>query len=158
MKMFMIQDRREIRIESSPEIIFDVIDKMPNKFPVYRILETKPFFFIRVLFVDGFKAAIEAAGIEKPYDVLILNVGDTMGPFTLTGKEKPIKYWFTLKSFFFNCQTGYSLSFNGSETTLCFDLIAEDPSFKEKVWWLLFKPFHWIFANKSLSVIKSKIM
>jgi len=37
-------------------------------------------------------------------------------------------------------------------------MFAEDPSLKEKVWWLLFKPFHGIFANKSLSVIKSKIM
>ena len=96
----MIQDRREIQIESSPETIFDLIDKMPNKFPVYRILETKPFFFFRILFVNGFKAAIEAVSIEKPDDVLILNVGDTMGPFTLTEKEKPIRYWFTLKSFF----------------------------------------------------------
>ena len=157
-KTIMIQDRRKIRIESSPELIVDVIDKMPIKFPVYKILETKPFFFLRILFVDGFHAAIEAIGIEKPDDVLILNVGDTMGPFTLTEKENPVRYWFTLKSFFISCQTGYSLRFNGSETTLCFDLIAEDPSFKEKVWWLLFKPFHGIFVNKSLSVIKSKIM
>ena len=67
-------------------------------------------------------------------------------------------YWFTLSSFFFNSQTGYSLSFNGSETTLNFDLVADDPSFKEKVWWILFKPFHGLFANKSLSVIKNKIM
>lgn len=156
-EIVMIQDRREIQIKSSPEIIFDIIENMPNKFPVYKILETKPFFFLRILFVDGFKAAMETVGIEKPDDALILNVGDTMGPFTLTIKERPKKYWFTLRSFFFNCQTGYSLSFDRSETTLYFDLVAEDPSFKEKVWWLLFKPFHGIFANKSLSVIKSKI-
>ena len=154
----MIKDRRKIRIESSPEIVFDVIDKMPNKFPIYRTLETKPFFFLRILFVNGFKAAMEAANIEKPEDKLILNVGDTIGPFTLTIKEKPLKYWFSLKSFFFNCQTGYSLSSNGSESTLYFDLIAENPNLKEKIWWLLFKPFHWIFANKALRVIKSTIM
>ena len=154
----MIQDRREIQIQSTPEIIFDIIENMPIKFPVYKILETKPFLFLRILFVDGFKAAMQAVDFEKPEETLILNVGDTIGPFTLTIKERPLKYWFTLRSFFFNCQTGYSLSFNGSETTLYFDLVAEDPSFKEKVWWIFFKSFHGIFANKSLSVIKSKVM
>jgi hypothetical protein len=154
----MIKDRRKIRIDSSPEIIFDVIDKMPNKFPVYKILETKPFLFLRIFLVDGFKAAMASAKIEKPEETLILNVGDTIGPFTLKTKNKPLTYWFSLESFFFNCQTGYSLSYNGSESTLCFDLIAENPNVKERIWWLLFKPFHSIFANKALRVIKSKIM
>lgn len=130
---------------------------MPNKFPVFKILETKPFIYLRVLFVDGFRAAIEAVSIEQSNDELILNVGDKMGPFILTEKKKPIKYSFTLKSFFFNCQTGYSLSTDGSETTLYFELIAENPRFMGKVWWLIFKPFHWIFANKVLSVIKKTI-
>jgi hypothetical protein len=154
--MIMIQDKREIRIESSPETIFDIIDRMPNKFPVHKILEIKPFLFLRVLFVDGFRAANNAASIERPKDELILDVGDRMGPFTLTEKEKPIKYRFTLKSFFFNCQTGYSLRYDGSETILYFELVAENPRFNEKVWWFFFKPFHWIFANKALSVIKEK--
>jgi hypothetical protein len=154
----MIKDRIKIQIKASPEIVFDVIDKMPNKFPVYKTLETKPLFFLRILFVDGLKAAIEAVNVQKPEDTMVLNVGDTIGPFTLAVKEKPLKYWFSLKSFFFNCQTGYSLSSNSSETTLYFDLIAENPSFKEKIWWLIFKPFHWIFANKTLRVIKSKTL
>ena len=153
----MIQDRREIQIQSSPEIIFDIIENMPIKFPVYKILETKPFFFLRILFVDGFKAAMVAVEIEKPEETLILNVGDTIGPFTLTIKERPLKYWFTLKSFFFNCQTGYSLSFNGTETTLYFDLVSENPGFIEKVWWFIMKPFHGIFANKVLRTIKERV-
>lgn len=156
-QMKMIQDIREIRIDSSPDIIFDLIDKMPNKFPIYKILETKPFIFLRILLVDGFRTAIEAASMEQTNDELILNVGDKLGPFTLTEKEKPIKYHFTLKSFFFNCQTGYFLSADGGETKLHFGLFAENPSLFENVWWVFFKPFHSVFANKALKVIKKRI-
>ena len=145
----MIQDKREIQIKSSPEIVFDLIEKMPNKFPIYKILETKLSFFLRMLFVDGLRTAIKAVGIEKPDDVLILKIGDSMGPFTLIESEKPFKYWFTLKSFFFNCRTGYSLSTNGNMTTLYFDLVSENPGFMEKVWWFFIKPFHGIFADKA---------
>ena len=43
----MIRDKREIKIDAPPEAVFDLIETMPNKFPVYSILETKPFFFLR---------------------------------------------------------------------------------------------------------------
>ncbi len=152
----MIQDKRQIKINSSPEIIFNLIETMPNKFPIYSILETKPFLFLRILLVDGLRSAIRAAKIDKPDDVLILNIGDSLGPFTLTELEKPFKYWFTLRSFFFNCGTGYSLTANGNMTTLNFDLIAENPNFMEKVWWFFIKPLHGIFANKVLRIIKEK--
>jgi hypothetical protein len=153
----MIQDKRDIEIKSSPEIVFDLIEKMPNKFPIYKILETKPFFFLRLLLVDGLRSAIKAVSLEKPDDVLILKVGDSMGPFTLTESEKPFKYWFTLKSFFFNCRTGYSLSANGSMTTLSFILVSENPVLSEKVWWFIMRPFHGIFANKVLRNIKERV-
>ena len=100
----MIQDKRQIQIKSSPEIIFELIETMPNKFPIYKIMETKPFFFLRILFVDGWRTAIETVGRDKPDDVLILNIGESMGPFTLTESENPFKYWFTLRSSFFNCR------------------------------------------------------
>lgn len=153
----MIQDKRQIQIMASPEIIFGLIETMPNKFPVYKFLEIKPFLFIRILLVDGLRTAIEAIKVERPNDVLILNVGDSMGPFTLTESERPYKYMFTLRSVFFNCRTGYSLSSNGNMTTVSFDLIAENPSFLNKVWWFFIKPFHVIFANKVLRVIKEKV-
>ena len=153
----MIQDRRQIQINEAPENVFDVIETMPNKFPVYKILETKPFFFIRILFVDGLRGAIEAVNAEKSSDALILNVGDSMGPFKLTELEKPFKYWFTLKSFFFNCQTGYSLDRKNGMTILHFDLIAEKSSFMEKGLWFFVKPFHGLFAHKVLNVIKERI-
>ncbi len=152
----MIRDKKQIDIDALPEKVFDLIETMPNKFPVYKILETKPFFFLRLLLVDGLRSAIEAMSIEKPNDSLVLSVGDSMGPFQLTELEKPLKYWFTLKSFFFNCQTGYSLSINGNMTTLSFDLIADDPKIMEKVWWFFVKPIHGLLANKVLKVIKVK--
>jgi hypothetical protein len=153
----MIQDKRRIQIKAPSHAIFDLIDRMPNKFPIYRFLETKPFFFIRILLVDGLSSAWEAVRRRKPDDVLKLNVGDTMGPFTLTESERPIRYWFTLKSLFFDCQTGYSLHSNDGVTELSLDLIAEKPTFRERIWWFIFKPFHGLFADKVLHVIKAKI-
>ena len=156
-KSHMIQHQRQIDIEAPPEKVFGLIETMPNKFPVYKILETKPFLFLRLLFVDGFRAAIEAMKFEKPNDALVLKLGDSMGPFQLTELEKPFKYVFTLRSFFFNCQTGYWLSSNGNRTTLYFDLIAEDPKMMEKVYWFFIKPIHGLLANKVLKVIKGKV-
>ena len=153
----MIQDQKQIEIDALPENIFEFIETMPNKFPVYKILETKPFLFLRILFVDGFRAAVEVMSIEKAKGTFVLNLGDSMGPFQLTELEKPLKYGFTLRSFFFNCQTGYSLSSNGNITTLYFDLIAEDPKFMEKVWWFFVKPLHGLLANKVLKVVKGKL-
>ena len=153
----MIQDRRQIQIQSSPETIFGLIETMPNKFPVYKILETKPFFFVRLLFVDGLRAAIEAVNADNPGDALTLNIGDSMGPFTLTELDRPFKYGFTLKSLFFNCQTGYSLDSKNDMTILYFDLIADNPGFMEKVWWFFVKPVHGLLANKVLHVIKQKV-
>jgi hypothetical protein len=153
----MIRDKREITIDVSPETVFDMIETMPSKFPVYRILETKPFLFIRLLFVDGIRSAIEAITVEKPQDKLILKVGDSMGPFTLSESEKPNVYLFTLSSLFFQCKTGYSLRSNGSRTVLSFDLISERPSFWEKIYWFFIKPIHSLLANKVLRVIKRRI-
>ena len=152
----MIQHQRQIDIEAPPQKVFGLIETMPNKFPVYKILETKPFLFLRLLFVDGFRAAIEAMKFEKPNDALVLKLGDSMGPFQLTELEKPFKYWSTLRSFFFNCRTGYSLSKFGNMTTLNFDLIAENPRLREKVWWFFVKPIHGLLTNKVLKVIKEK--
>ena len=153
----MIRDQKTIHINTSPERVFAVIETMPNKFPVYRILETKPFFFLRILLVDGFRAAVEVMRIEKPNNNLVLQVGDAMGPFKLTECKKPIKYWFTLRSFFFNCRTGYSLSRTGNGTALSFDLIADDPTRMAKVWWLFVKPIHRLLASKVLRVIKDRV-
>lgn len=154
----MIQDQRQIQIRSSPEAVFDFINKMPNKFPVYSFLETRPFFFLRMLFVDGLRGAVQAIRQEKLDDnAWILNVGDSMGPFTLIESVRPVRYWFALESFFFNCRTGYSIRTEGSMTTVNFDIVAENPRFGEKVWWVLIKPFHGILANEVLRVLKEKI-
>lgn len=153
----MIQDERKINIDALPEDVFGLIETMPNKFPVYKILEAKPFFFLRILLVDGLRAAIEAVSVEKPNDFLVLRIGDSMGPFQLTNLEKPFKYWFTLRSFFFNGRTGYSLGKFNNMTTLNFVLVAENPRLMEKVFWFFVKPIHGLLANKVLKVIKKKV-
>ena len=153
----MIEDRQQIEIRASAQDIFDLIDRMPNKFPIYRFLEAKTFFFLRILLVDGLNSAREAIKIDREVQELKLSLGDKMGPFTLTEFERPRKYWSTLKSYFFSCQTGYSLMANSNGTELGFDLISEISTLKEKVWWFLFKPLHGLFANKVLSVIKEKV-
>ena len=153
----MIEDRRHIEIKSSPDNIFTLIETMPNKFPIYKILETKPFFFLRMLLVDGLRTAIDTVNTDKPNHVITLNLGDSLGPFTLSQVERPLKYHFTLESFFFNCQTGYSLYNHGDTTILSLDLIAENPKATERLWWFLIKPFHILFANKVLRVIKERI-
>ncbi len=43
--------RRDIRSLSNSNRIIVGIDKMPITFPAYNISETKPFFFLRILFV-----------------------------------------------------------------------------------------------------------
>ena len=153
----MIQYKRQIDIESSPETVFGLIETMPDKFPVYRVLEARPIYFIRVLLVAGLREAREAAKVERPDDVLILDVGDSMGPFTLTQIERPFRYWFTFESFLFKCRTGYTLSADGDRTTLEFDLIAENPGAMERFWWFFIKPFHGILANKVLRNIKERV-
>ena len=153
----MIQDRRTITIKASPQEIFDFIDRMPNKFPVYRLMETKPFLFIRILFVDGLRSAWEVARFKRSTNDLRLSLGDKMGPFTLTQFERPNTYRFSLDSLFFNCRTGYSLSARRNATELSFDLIAENPTLGEKVWWFLIKPLHVLFADKALQVIKERL-
>ena len=80
----MIKDQRQVVINAPPEKVFALIETMPNKFPVYKILETKPIFFLRALFVDGLRSAIKTIKIEKPNDIVVLHVGDSMGPFELT--------------------------------------------------------------------------
>lgn len=152
----MIQHKKNIVINSSPEKVFQLIETMPNKFPVYKILEIKPFLFLRLLLVDGFGEAVKAMNIEKEKNVLVLKVGDSIGPFKLTEFKRPYEYGFTLESYFFNCLTGYSLSNNGNTTILNFDLVAESPRLREKVYWFFIKPVHGLLAGKVLKVIKQK--
>ena len=61
----MIEDRQQIEIRASAQDIFDLIDRMPNKFPIYRFLEAKTFFFLRILLVDGLNSAREAIKIDR---------------------------------------------------------------------------------------------
>ena len=153
----MIINRHFVLIEETPERVFFLIERMPNKFPVYRILETKPFIFIRMLLVDGFKTAVKLSKYNKSTSDMILNIGDGFGPFTLTELKNPNKYWFTLKSLFFNCQTGYIIEQQGQKTQLSLDIIADNPSKAERFWWFFIKPIHGIMSRKVLKEIKNRV-
>jgi hypothetical protein len=153
----MLNDKRQIQINASPETVYEFIETTPNKFPVYKALEAKPFLFLRMLFTDGLRSAFRVMSINRSVHTLILNIGDSMGPFTLTEAERPYKYWFMIRSYFINCESGYLINFNGNTTTLNFNTIIEKPSFKEKVWWFLTKPVHGVLANKVLRIIKEKV-
>ena len=153
----MIQSKETMRISSSPDVVYGVIETMPNKFPIYKVLETKPFLFLRMTLVDGLHVAIKSIRTERPTSNLIMNIGDSFGPFTLRKADRPREYWFSLESFFINCQTGFSLTTQNDTTVLDFFILAEKPSIAEKIWWFIFKPFHVIFANKVLRIIREKV-
>lgn len=153
----MIINKYFVIIDEKPEIVYSLIEKMPNKFPVYKILETKPFFFIRMLFLDGFKTAFEILRYKKTESDLILQPGAKLGPFTFAESDFPYKYWFILESFFFNCQTGYILKKSGTKTQLNLDLIADNPSKSERFWWFFIKPIHGIMSRKVLKEIKNRV-
>jgi hypothetical protein len=130
---------------------------MPNKFPVFKILETKPFLFLKMLLVDGLRTAIKTVQVKIPNDIAILQVGDSMGPFKLTEVEKPFNYLFTLNSFFFNCRTGYILSPAETKTILNFVLFSDDTRLREKLYWFFVRPIHRLLAQKALKVIRDKV-
>ena len=159
----MLHDQRTIEINTPPEKVFKHIETMPNKFPIYKILETRPFVFLRIALVDGLRTAVSIVfnknfhKIIKGINAEVLKPGDSMGPFKLSEVIQSEKYFFILKSFFFNCQTGYILTEAENGTRLNFDTVAADPDFKERIYWFLIKPFHIIFANKVLKNIKKQV-
>jgi hypothetical protein len=153
----MIQNQHSIKINASPEKVFRLIETMPNKFPVYKILETKPFVFIRMLFTDGFSSAVKAMFIDIAKKSHMLNIGDSYGPFKLIEIIKPARYLFDVDSFFMKYQTGYILTSDGKNNTkLNFEITAGDLLPSEKVYWLFVKPIHHLLAKKALRVIKEK--
>jgi hypothetical protein len=160
----MIKDQRSIEIAAPPEAVFAHIDAMANKFPTFRLFETRPFFFVRMALVDGLRTAWRTIRDPELSTYLArqkaspLELGDTMGPFTLTEVRPPERYIFTLESFFICCRTGYVLSATAIGTLLIFDMIAERPTRGERIWWFLFKPMHALMAWKVLRTIKQDVL
>jgi len=159
----MICNYRTIKINNTQLKVFKLIESMPNKFPTFEILDNRILLFFRLAFVNGLRPALKIVfdkdlwieiKKEKP---LILNKGESLGPFTLTLVEKPTVYMFKLDSFFFNCKTGYSMEPDKEGMLLSFDLTAENPSVVEKIWWFFVKPIHFILADKVLKRIKKEV-
>ena len=152
----MVTIKDSIEIKASPERVFKQLEV--NPFPTFRILDTKPFFFLRITLIDGIKTGIRLASDKSLHQKTIwpLAVGSSMGPFTLAEIKRPSRYYLTLKSLFFNCKTGYSLASTAHGSTLSLDIIAENPKFGERIWWVFIKPIHALLAHKALRTIRKK--
>lgn len=152
----MINDQRTIEIKVSPEQVFKQIET--NPFPTFRILNTKPFFFLRITLIDGIRTGIRLAFDNNLNREMTepIELGSSLGPFILTEIERPSRYYFTLKSLFFNCKTGFSLHATANGTMLSLEIIAEDPIYRERIWWFLIKPIHILLAYKVLKTIRKK--
>ena len=152
----MIYDQRKIEIKASPGRVFKQLEI--NPFPTFRILDTKPFFFLRITLIDGIRTGIRVASDKSVRQKMIgpLEVGSSMGPFTLTEIKRPSRYYLTLKSLFFNCKTGYSLRSTANGSMLSFDIIAKNPKFGERIWWFFIKPIHMLLAHNTLRTIRKK--
>lgn len=153
----MLNDQRTIEIKATPEQVFQQIET--NPFPTFRILNTKPFFFLRIALIDGIRTGIRLA-FDKNLNREIrgpVQLGSSLGPFTLTEIERPNRFYFTLKSLFFNCLAGFSFHSTANGTRLTLEIIAEHPTFREKIWWLLIKPIHIFLAYKVLKTIRKEV-
>ncbi len=150
----MITDQRKFEIKSSPEQVFQQFEN--NPFPTFKILDTRAFLFIRLVLIDSIKTGwrVTTADSLKKTNNEPIEIGSSLGPFTLIEVERPSRYILDLKSRFFNCQTGYVLSTTENGTLLSFGLVAENPSPEEKLWWFFIKPIHVLLANKVLKNIQ----
>jgi hypothetical protein len=153
----MINDQRTIEIKVSPEQVFKQIET--NPFPTFRILNTKPFFFLRIALIDGIRTGIRLAFDKNLNREMTepVELGSSLGPFILTEIERPSRYYFTLKSLFINCKAGFSLHSTANGTLLSLEAIAEDPTFREKIWWFFIKPIHILLAHKVLKTIRQEV-
>jgi hypothetical protein len=154
----MITHRRSLEIAAPPERVFASIETDP--FPTFAILDTKPFLFIRLALLDGISAARRALAARpgSQDEVPPLELGTVMGPFTVTTKKPPREFHFTLKSFFFNCRTGFSLCPTDGGTLVHFDTVAESPSRDERFWWFFIKPVHALLARRVLRTHRKRAL
>mgnify|MGYP003564882827 CR=1 FL=1 len=89
----MIKDKRIIKINATPIEVFNFLEMTPNKFPIFKIFETRPFLFIRISCLDGIRTGLKVAldntiqsemskKERKP-----LKIGSKLGPNELRGRE-----------------------------------------------------------------------
>ena len=86
-----------------------------------------------------------------------IKIGSKLGPIELVKVIRDKEYSFHIDAFFINCFTGYSLIDTKNGTLLSLDVLCENPRFRDKIFWILAKPFHAIFANKVLKTLKNEI-
>lgn len=159
----MLYDSRSIEIFATPDSVFRHIATRPNKFPTFRWFESTPFLFLRFALVDGIRSALRTLSdpafrnLKRANAAKPLEIGSTIGPFTLSEVIENERYYFNLDSLFIRCRTGYVLSHTDRGTRLVMELVAENPLFREKVYWYLIKPVHIVLAYRVLRVFKLEV-
>ncbi len=162
-KDMKITHDRTIEIRATPEQVYEYIETMPDKFPTFRLFDTKPLLFLRIAMVDGMKSALKVIRDDSHWQVRTmkeaepLTIGSTFGPFTIIEAKKPEKYYFSLNSFFFKGVTGYTIVPGVQGAILHFDLRTDTAKAFQIVWIHAVMPVHHILARIVLGNIKAGV-
>lgn len=156
-----ITDDQTIVIRATPEQVYEYIETMPNKFPTFRLFDTRPFMFVRIALVDGVESALKVIRDDSYRRDRMKNkakpllVGSAFGPFTLIEAKKPEKYYFSMNSLFFEGETGYKIYPREKSAVLHFDLSTDTTKVYQIVWIRAIMPFHFLLARLVLRNIKA---
>lgn len=154
---------RTIEIRATPEQVYEYIETMPDKFPTFRLFDTRPLLFLRIALVDGTQSALKVIRdesyrrdrLKKETEPLL--IGSTFGPFTFIEAKKPEKYYFSLNSFFFEGETGYKIFPGARGAILHFDLSTDTAKVFQIAWIRAIMPVHCILAGIVLRNIKKGV-
>jgi len=160
----MITDSQSTIIKSTPKDVYMHIAQRGNKFPVFKLLDMRPFLALRLIGVGDLKKGFtillkgniyKKEGQERGRP---LAIGDNYGPFKLIEAIDSHKYFFELKTNMFNLETGYTLTSHENDTLLSFDLISDDPTLLQRLYWRFpTKPLHQLLARKVVNELKKEI-
>ncbi|MBE0446646.1 MAG: hypothetical protein IBX64_00780 [Actinobacteria bacterium] len=156
----MIRESHNIFIRAAPMDVYRHLEERPGKFPIFRMLESWPFLALRVFLIGHFKSGLKMLISRRFFHTARENmkrplaIGDSFGPFTLSEAKEGEKYFFTLKTKLFDLEAGYIIKQADNGTVLSLDLISPRPALIQRAYWILTKPVHYIFARKTLAVIK----
>ncbi|MBN2079959.1 MAG: hypothetical protein JW838_13415 [Spirochaetes bacterium] len=158
-----LYDERSIYVEKDAEAVFEHIETMPSKFPTFAVLETRPFLFVRLALVDGIRSAWKVITnrdfISELHGKVMkrLEIGSSMGPFTLSVVERPDRYYFEIDSFFFSGETGYRVVPAEGGCRVWFDCRSDGKRRIDRAWWRIIRPIHIFLAKKVLRALKRDV-
>lgn len=159
----MIECSHSIKVNAGVQQLYEHIEKMPNKFPVFRVLERWPFLAMRVFFIGDFWSGVRM--LCSPNHVRYarkrmarpLAPGDSYGPFRLVETVEGEKYFFSLDTSFFRLDAGYVLEPAAGGAVLRLDLVSANPNQLQRMYWSIVRPAHNLLARKTLRIIKEDV-